>query len=116
MLSSSVSSATPFSVRDILNENQQLGVMDCYGSHQQSPQGWHVPTDYYAYNVIPDNNWDVEKYKEQTMTGYQNYSELSHSHQMSQVVPSYEENPVVEEGMLYSISCPRYYSINSTYQ
>lgn len=101
MLATAGSSATPFGVRDILNENQQFVVMDCYGSHQQSPQGWHVPQEYYGYNVIPDNNWDVEKYKEQTMTGYHNYGDLSHVHQLSQVVPPYQENSIVEEGYYF---------------
>ena len=99
MLSTSVSSATPFSVRDILNENQQLVVMDCYGSHQQNPQTWHVTQDYYGYNIgIQENNWDVEKYKEQSAAGYQNYAELSHVHQLSQVIPPYQENSILEEG------------------
>lgn len=101
MLSSSTS-GTPFSVRDILSEDQQFCAMDCYPQQQQQPQPQqHVPQEYYAYNIIPENNWDVEKYKEQqgAISGYQNYhSEMNHVHQLSQVMPPYQENTIVEDG------------------
>ncbi|XP_015190575.1 PREDICTED: homeobox protein Nkx-2.5-like [Polistes dominula] len=102
MLSSSIS-ATPFSVRDILNEDQQFAVMECY-THQQQQQQSHLPQDYYAYNAVPDNNWDAEKFKEQGVHGYSHYSELNHVHQLSQVVPPYQEAPVTEDGNIVTSS------------
>ncbi|XP_015585568.1 homeobox protein Nkx-2.5-like [Cephus cinctus] len=105
MLSSSIS-ATPFSVRDILNEDQQICSMDCY-PHQQpqaQQQQQHVSQDYYAYNIIPESNWEVEKYKEQPVPGYQNYTEMSHVHQLSQVVPPYQETSVAEDGNVVTSS------------
>jgi len=97
MLSSSVS--TPFSVRDILSEDQQqLGVMDCYAHHQNQIQQQHVHQDYYSYNVVPENGWEMEKFKEQPMPSYQHYSDLNHVHQLSQVVPPYQETSITEDG------------------
>lgn len=96
MLSSSIS--TPFSVRDILSEDQQLGVMDCYAHHQNQAQQQHVHQDYYPYNVVPENNWEMDKFKEQSMPGYQHYSDLNHVHQLSQVVPPYQETSITEDG------------------
>ncbi|KAK2576837.1 hypothetical protein KPH14_005470 [Odynerus spinipes] len=108
MLSSSIS-ATPFSVRDILNEDQQFAVMECYPHHhhqqqQPQPQQQHIPQDYYAYNIAPDNNWDTEKFKEQAMPGYSHYSDLNHVHQLSHVVPPYQEAPVTEDGNIVTSS------------
>ncbi|XP_043462214.1 homeobox protein Nkx-2.3-like [Leptopilina heterotoma] len=106
MLPTSVS-GTPFSVRDILNGDQQLNTMECYPPHQQSETQTHCSSgnqDYYSYNMIPDGNWNVNKYKEQTVTSYQNYQEMNHVHQLSQVVPPYHESPVVEEGNVVTSS------------
>lgn len=97
MLSSAVS--TPFSVRDILSEEQQLGVMDCYSHHHQNqPQQQHMHQDYYSYNAASENNWETEKFKEQSMSNYQHYTDLNHVYQLSQVVPPYQETSVTEEG------------------
>jgi len=97
MLPSSVS--TPFSVRDILSEDQQqLGIMDCYAHHQNQIQQQHVHQDYYSYNVVPENTWEMEKFKEQPMPSYQHYSDLNHVHQLSQVVPPYQETSITEDG------------------
>lgn len=102
MLSSSVS--TPFSVRDILNEDQQLGVMDCYAHHQnQAQQQQHVHQEYYSYNIVPENNWEMDKFKDQPMPSYQHYSDLNHVHQLSQVVPPYQETSITEDGKYYFI-------------
>lgn len=99
MLSSSIS--TPFSVRDILSEDQQLGVsMDCYQHHQNQTQQ-HVHQDYYPYNVVPENNWEMDKFKEHPIPGYQHYSDLNHVHQLSQVVPPYQETSITEDGTYY---------------
>lgn len=98
MLSSSIS--TPFSVRDILSEEQQLGAMDCYAHHQNQTQQ-HVHQDYYSYNVVPENNWEMDKFKEQSMPSYQHYSDLNHVHQLSQVVPPYQETSITEDGKYY---------------
>ncbi|XP_015520755.1 homeobox protein Nkx-2.5 [Neodiprion pinetum] len=106
---SSFTSATPFSVRDILNEDQQFCAMDCYSQQQQQqpqPQQ-HLPQDYYTYNIVPDNNWEVEKYKEQqgVISGYQNYHpEMNHVHQLSQVMPPYQETSVAEDGNVVTSS------------
>lgn len=102
MLSSSVS-GTPFSVRDILSEDQQLGIMDCYPSvhHQHHHlQQQHVPQEYYGYNtIVPENNWDVEKFKEQgSMPTYAHYPDLSHVHQLNSIAPPYQDTPVTEDG------------------
>lgn len=97
MLSSSIS--TPFSVRDILSEEQQLGVMDCYAHHQNQAQ--HVHQDYYSYNIVPENNWEMDKFKDQSMPNYQHYSDLNHVHQLSQVVPPYQETSIIEDGKYY---------------
>ncbi|KAL0120839.1 hypothetical protein PUN28_008487 [Cardiocondyla obscurior] len=102
MLSSSVS--TPFSVRDILSEDQQLGVMDCYTHHQNQAQQQHVHQDYYSYNVVPENNWEMDKFKEQPMSSYQHYSDLNHVHQLSQVVPPYQETSITEDGNIVTSS------------
>ncbi|XP_076658049.1 uncharacterized protein LOC143362093 [Halictus rubicundus] len=103
MLSSSTS-GTPFSVRDILSEDQQLGTMD-YASvhHQHQIQQQHVPQDYYNY-VVPDNQWEFEKYKEQSMQTYSHYPDLSHVHQLNQVAPTYQEPPVTEDGNVVTSS------------
>lgn len=101
MLSSSVS--TPFSVRDILSEDQQLGVMDCYAHHQNQAQQ-HVHQEYYSYNVVPENNWEMDKFKDQSMSSYQHYSDLNHVHQLSQVVPPYQETSITEDGKYYFTS------------
>ncbi|RLU25244.1 hypothetical protein DMN91_003337 [Ooceraea biroi] len=102
MLSSSVS--TPFSVRDILSEDQQqLGVMD-YAHHQNQIQQQHVHQDYYSYNVVPENSWEMEKFKEQPMPSYQHYSDLSHVHQLSQVIPPYQETSITEDGNIVTSS------------
>ncbi|KAM0736282.1 Homeobox protein Nkx-2.6 [Formica fusca] len=101
MLSSSIS--TPFSVRDILSEEQQLGAMDCYAHHQNQTQQ-HVHQDYYSYNVVPENNWEMDKFKEQSMPSYQHYSDLNHVHQLSQVVPPYQETSITEDGNIVTSS------------
>ncbi|EFN71991.1 Homeobox protein Nkx-2.6 [Camponotus floridanus] len=101
MLSSSIS--TPFSVRDILNEEQQLGAMDCY-AHQNQTQQQHVHQDYYSYNIVPENNWEMDKFKEQSMPNYQHYSDLNHVHQLSQVVPPYQETSITEDGNIVTSS------------
>ncbi|XP_011636696.1 homeobox protein Nkx-2.5-like [Pogonomyrmex barbatus] len=101
MLSSSVS--TPFSVRDILSEDQQLGVMDCYTHHQNQAQQ-HVHQDYYSYNVVPENNWEMDKFKDQPMPSYQHYPDLNHVHQLSQVVPPYQETSITEDGNIVTSS------------
>lgn len=95
MLSSSIS--TPFSVRDILNEDQQL-VMDCYSHHQNQTQQQHVHQDYYPYSAVPENNWEIDKFKEQSISSYQHYPDLNHVHQLSQVVPPYQETSITEDG------------------
>ncbi|XP_014476957.1 PREDICTED: homeobox protein Nkx-2.5-like [Dinoponera quadriceps] len=100
MLSSSIS--TPFSVRDILNEDQQLGVMDCYPHHQNQAQQQHQ--DYFPYNVMPENNWEIDKFKDQSMPSYQHYSDLNHVHQLSQVVPPYQETSLTEDGNIVTSS------------
>jgi len=95
--------STPFSVRDILNEDQQLGVMDCYAHHQNQAQQ-HVHQEYYSYNVISENNWEIDKFpKDQPMPSYQHYSDLNHVHQLSQVVPPYQETSITEDGKYYFI-------------
>ncbi|XP_003703876.1 homeobox protein Nkx-2.5 [Megachile rotundata] len=103
MLSSSIS-GTPFSVRDILSEDQQLGAMDCYPlpHHQHQIQQQHVPQDYYGYNVMQENNWDVEKFKEQSMPTYPHYPDLSHV--QSQIVLPYQESSVTEDGNVVTSS------------
>ncbi|XP_017759173.1 PREDICTED: homeobox protein Nkx-2.5-like [Eufriesea mexicana] len=105
MLSSSVS-GTPFSVRDILSEDQQLGIMDCYPSvhHQHQLQQQHVPQEYYGYNIVPENNWDVEKFKEQSMPAYPHYPDLGHVHQLNQIAPPYQDPPVTEDGNVVTSS------------
>lgn len=104
MLSSSVS--TPFSVRDILSEDQQLGVMDCYTHHQNQTQQHVQHQEYYSYNnVVPENSWEIDKFKDQPVPNYQHYSDLNHVHQLSQVVPPYQETSITEDGKYYS----RYY-------
>ncbi|KAG7201238.1 hypothetical protein KM043_004023 [Ampulex compressa] len=103
MLPSSVS-ATPFSVRDILNEDQQLGIMDCYAAHHQHQSQQHVPQDYYSYNIICDNNWEAEKFKEQAVPNYPHYSDLNHVHQFNQVAPPYPETPAIEDGNIVTSS------------
>ncbi|XP_011877976.1 PREDICTED: homeobox protein Nkx-2.5-like [Vollenhovia emeryi] len=103
MLSSSVS--TPFSVRDILSEDQQLGVMDCYAHHQNQTQQQHVHQEYYSYsNVVLDSNWEMDKFKDQPMSSYQHYSDLNHVHQLSQVVPPYQETSITEDGNIVTSS------------
>ncbi|CAK9806003.1 Homeobox protein Nkx-2.6 [Anthophora quadrimaculata] len=105
MLSSSVS-GTPFSVRDILSEDQQLGIMDCYSAahHQHQLQQQHVAQDYYSYNIVPENNWDVEKFKEQSMSAYPHYPDLGHVHQLNHIAPPYQESSVTEDGNLVTSS------------
>ncbi|KAK9300930.1 hypothetical protein QLX08_006527 [Tetragonisca angustula] len=106
MLSSSVS-GTPFSVRDILSEDQQLGIMDCYPPvHQHQFQQQHVPQEYYGYNVVPDNNWDAEKFKEQSMMPtYAHYPDMTHvHHQLNQIAPPYQDPPVTEDGNVVTSS------------
>ncbi|XP_068974803.1 homeobox protein Nkx-2.5-like [Bombus flavifrons] len=105
MLPSSVS-GTPFSVRDILSEDQQLGIMDCYPSvhHQHQLQQQHVPQEYYGYNIVPDNNWDVEKFKEQSMPTYPHYPDLGHVHQLNQIAAPYQDPPVTEDGNVVTSS------------
>ena len=109
MLSTVISaSSTPFSVRDILSAAEQSGSMDhCYqsqdmqiGNHLQQQQ-----TDYYGYaGMMTDNGWDMEKLKEQaqqSVNAYQQgYGELNPVHQLSQVVPPYQDSQQVEDGEL----------------
>ena len=98
------SSGTPFSVRDILSEDQQLGIMDCYPSvhhHQHQLQQQHVPQEYYGYNtIVQENNWEnVEKFKEQgSMPAYPHYPDLGHVHQLNSIAPPYQDPPVTEDG------------------
>ncbi|XP_016921287.1 homeobox protein Nkx-2.5-like [Apis cerana] len=102
------SSGTPFSVRDILSEDQQLGIMDCYPSvhHQHQLQQQHVPQEYYGYNtIVQENNWDVEKFKEQgSMPAYAHYPDLSHVHQLNSIAPPYQDPPVTEDGNVVTSS------------
>lgn len=102
MLSNVISATTPFSVRDILSADQEIDSMDCYQSHPhtdiQSQINNPMQSDYYGYNVMPENSWDMEKLKEQSVGGYQGYGEMNHVHQLSQVVPPYQESPVIEDG------------------
>lgn len=100
MLASSIS----FSVRDILNENQQISVMDTYNSHGQISQSVHVPQEYYGYNSIQETtHWDMEKYKDQSQQqsnqlNYQNYTDLGHVHTINHIAPLYQHNSVAEDG------------------
>ncbi|XP_011303442.1 homeobox protein Nkx-2.3 [Fopius arisanus] len=103
MLPASIS----FSVRDILNESQTVDTMDCYGSHQQVSQNFHAPHDYYGYNAIQDNHWDIEKYKEQSQISqmaYQNYTDLHHIHHGANHSPPFDGNSVVEDGNIVTSS------------
>ncbi|XP_076244977.1 uncharacterized protein LOC143185674 [Calliopsis andreniformis] len=104
MLPSSIS-GTPFSVRDILSEDQDLA-MDCYPSahHQHPIQQQHTSQDYYNYNVMQENQWDMEKFKEQSMMPYPHYPELSHVHQLNQIAPPYQEPPITEDGNVVTSS------------
>lgn len=58
--------------------------------------------EYYGYGESA--GWDMHqgkmKQEPQQDAGYQHtgYGELSHVHQLSQVVPPYQESPVVEDG------------------
>ncbi|XP_031839379.1 homeobox protein Nkx-2.5 [Nomia melanderi] len=104
MLPSSIS-GTPFSVRDILSEDQQLGVMDSYpvAHHQHQLQQQHVSQDYYNY-IVPENQWEFEKFKEQSMQSYPHYPDLNHVHQLNHVAPPYQEPPVIEDGNVVTSS------------
>ncbi|XP_078048912.1 homeobox protein Nkx-2.3 [Augochlora pura] len=104
MLSSAIS-GTPFSVRDILSDDQQLGAMDCYSAahHQHQLQQQHVPQDFYNY-VAPENQWEFEKFKEQSMPAYPHYPDLNHVHQLNQIAPTYQEPPVTEDGNVVTSS------------
>ncbi|XP_034944194.1 homeobox protein Hmx-like [Chelonus insularis] len=102
MLSSSIS----FSVRDILNENQ-ISAMDPYNSHSQSSHTFHVHQDYYGYNSVTDNHWDIEKYKEQIQSNQmnsQNYADLNHVHHLGHVGTGYQENSIAEDGNVVTSS------------
>ncbi|XP_053974793.1 homeobox protein Nkx-2.5-like [Hylaeus volcanicus] len=104
MLASSIS-GTPFSVRDILNEDQQLGIMDCYpAAHHQHPiQQQHMTQDYYNF-IVQESQWEFEKFKEQSIQSYPHYSELNQPHQLNQVAPQYQEPPVTEDGNVVTSS------------
>ncbi|XP_076178120.1 homeobox protein Nkx-2.5 [Ptiloglossa arizonensis] len=104
MLASSIS-GTPFSVRDILSEDQQLGIMDCYpvAHHQHQIQQQHATQEYYNY-IVPENQWEFEKFKDQTMPSYPHYSELGHAHQPNQIGGQYQEAPVMEDGNVVTSS------------
>ncbi|XP_033328651.1 homeobox protein Nkx-2.3 [Megalopta genalis] len=104
MLSSAIS-GTPFSVRDILSDDQQLGAMDCYPAahHQHQLQQQHVSQDFYNY-VVPENQWEFEKFKEQSMPAYPHYPDLNHVHQLNQIAPTYQEPPVTEDGNVVTSS------------
>ncbi|XP_043256989.1 homeobox protein Nkx-2.5-like [Colletes gigas] len=104
MLASSIS-GTPFSVRDILSEDQQLSIMDCYPNahHQHQIQQQHVAQEYYNY-IVPESQWEFEKFKEQTMQSYPHYPELSHAHQLNQIPPQYQEPPIIEDGNVVTSS------------
>ena len=70
------------------------------GNHLQQQQ-----TDYYGYaGMMTDNGWDMEKLKEQaqqSVNAYQQgYGELNPVHQLSQVVPPYQDSQQVEDGEL----------------
>lgn len=97
MLASSIS----FSVRDILNENQQVATMDCYGNHQQVP---HMTQDFYGYNTLQENHWDIDKFKEQqqqqTQMIYHGYQDLNHVNTLGHMAAQYQESAVVEDGKL----------------
>lgn len=103
MLSTVISATTPFSVRDILSADQEIDSMDCYQNHPQTDIQINnqMQPDYYGYNVIPENAWDMDKLKEQSVGSYQGYGEMNHVHQLSQVVPPYQESPVIEDGECY---------------
>jgi hypothetical protein len=105
---STIISATPFSVRDILSAEQEIPSMDCYQAHQQTDIQTQInnqiQADYYGYNMMPENTWDMDKLKEQSVNNYQGYGEMSHVHQLSQVGPPYQENTVVEDGKVTSYS------------
>ncbi|KZC10971.1 PREDICTED: homeobox protein Nkx-2.5-like [Dufourea novaeangliae] len=101
MLSSSIS-GTPFSVRDILSEDQQLGTMDCYpvAHHQHQIQQQHATQDYYNY-IVPDNQWEFEK----SMPTYPHYPDFSsHVHQLNQIAPTYQEPTISEDGNVVTSS------------
>ncbi|KAK0091170.1 hypothetical protein PV326_003646 [Microctonus aethiopoides] len=105
MLASSIS----FSVRDILNENQQISVMDTYNSHGQISQSVHVPQEYYGYNSVQETHWDMEKYKDQSQQqsnqlNYQNYTDLGHVHTVNHIAPLYQHNSVAEDGNVVTSS------------
>ncbi|XP_001600859.1 homeobox protein Nkx-2.5-like [Nasonia vitripennis] len=106
MLSTVISASTPFSVRDILSADQEIDSMDCYQNHSQTDIqiNNHMQPDYYGYNVMPENGWDMDKLKEQSVGSYQGYGEMNHVHQLSQVVPPYQESPVIEDGNLVTSS------------
>ncbi|XP_011501653.1 PREDICTED: homeobox protein Nkx-2.5 [Ceratosolen solmsi marchali] len=105
---STIISATPFSVRDILSAEQEIPGMDCYQTHQhtdiQTEINNQMQPDYYGYNVIQESTWDLDKLKEQSVNNYQGYGEMNHVHQLSQVVPPYQENSVVEDGNVVTSS------------
>ncbi|XP_012287551.1 homeobox protein Nkx-2.5 [Orussus abietinus] len=101
----SATSATPFSVRDILSESQQLREMECYPLYTQTQVHPQHPQECYTYGVIPENTWEVEKFKQEpTDPGYQSYPEMSHVHQLGQVSLPYHEAPVAEDGNLVTSS------------
>ncbi|XP_066600375.1 homeobox protein Nkx-2.5-like [Prorops nasuta] len=120
MLSTAIT--TPFSVRDILNENHQLNEMDCFPvphhlhhhhhhhhhqqqeNQQQQQQQQQITHDYYPSYVTAENNWMTEKFKEQNLPSYQNYTEMSHVHQLSQVLPPYQEAAIIEDGNVVTSS------------
>lgn len=96
--------ATPFSVRDILNEDQQFVAMDCYGTTQlnQSENQYQMQQEFCGYTV-PESSWDAHKFKEQSVANYQTYSDMSHVHHMSQISASYNI-PAVEDGKYFEFS------------
>ncbi|KAJ8683595.1 hypothetical protein QAD02_019387 [Eretmocerus hayati] len=103
-----VTSGTPFSVRDILSADQEIDNMDCYQTHQhtniQTQMNGQIHQSCYGYNMIQDNDWRVDKIKEENMSSYPNYNDVNHVHQLSQVVPAFQETPVVEDGNLVTSS------------
>lgn len=103
MLSSSIT----FSVRDILNENQQIDTMESYNSHGQLSQNLHAPQEYYGFNSIQDPHWVMEKYKEPEQSGqilYPSFPDLGHVHSLSHNNDEspYQENIVAEDGKYFN--------------
>ena len=101
---STVSAATPFSVRDILSADQEANSMHCYQSQTnlQNHIGTQMHNDFYnvyGCSVQDNHSWDVDKVKEEIINDYNGYGDINPVQQLSQIVPPYQENSVVEDGV-----------------